>query len=504
MTEYDKELIAALTYDYKFVFRVKIDQDLLEVIKINGNFDESLIGLSVDNSYSSLMSKYIQKRLHPEDREKQRINCSVQNIRNVLSQKDVFRGKYRIIDNGEIHHFKYKFVRISAAGEPLQAITAITNIDDTEAESHKKMTELERMRTILASSNMGVWQLTLEDGKAPRLSGDPKFMELLGISPDSQMNDEEIFDYFRPRVSPEDEEAFNQYDQRLIEDKRAEITYRWIHPTLGQRYVRCGGTSMKTAEGYSFSGYHYDITEQKEKEIQTQQMLEDNIAANKAKTQFLQNMSHEIRTPLNAMFGFAQLLSMPEGSWTEEERQEYSSHIFNSYNMLDMLIGDIIDVADSEHGNYRIELSEVHVNEICRNALMSVEYRKPFEVNLYYTTDLTDDYSITSDGRRIQQVLINYLTNACKYTHEGEIRLHCSTSEHPGKLTFSVTDTGVGIPDEKADMVFNRFTKLNQFVQGSGLGLNICQMVASKLGGDVYLDKTYKKGARFVFVIDNR
>ncbi|MBQ0021042.1 MAG: HAMP domain-containing histidine kinase, partial [Bacteroidales bacterium] len=106
-----------------------------------------------------------------------------------------------------------------------------------------------------------------------------------------------------------------------------------------------------------------------------------------------------------------------------------------------------------------------------------------------------------SDGRRIQQVLINYLTNACKNTREGEIHLHCSVTENPGKVTLSVADTGPGVPKEKADMIFNRFTKLNEFVQGSGLGLNICQTIANKLQGEVYLDTLYTNGARFVFVI---
>ncbi len=123
---------------------------------------------------------------------------------------------------------------------------------------------------------------------------------------------------------------------------------------------------------------------------------------------------------------------------------------------------------------------------------------------MYFTSDVPDDYVIRSDGRRIQQVLVNYLSNACKHTEEGEIHLHCSATEHPGRLTFSVTDTGEGVPPEKADVIFNRFTKLNQFVQGSGLGLNICLTIANKLGGEVYLDKSYTDGARFVFIIDNK
>ena len=244
------------------------------------------------------------------------------------------------------------------------------------------------------------------------------------------------------------------------------------------------------------------IEDEKQAELRRQRILEDNIAANKAKTMFLQNMSHEIRTPLNALFGFAQLLGLPDGAWTESEKEQYNRYIYNSYNMLDMLIGDIIDTADSEHGNYRIEIGEVSVNSICRNALMLLEYRTPADVNMYFTSDLSDDDVIRSDGRRIQQVLINYLSNACKHTLQGEIHLHCSTCETPGKLTFSVTDTGEGVPPEKASVIFNRFTKLNQFIQGSGLGLNICQTIAGKLGGEVYLDTSYTGGARFVFIID--
>lgn len=243
------------------------------------------------------------------------------------------------------------------------------------------------------------------------------------------------------------------------------------------------------------------IDSEKQVELRRQKMLEDNIAANKAKSKFLQNMSHEIRTPLNAMFGFSQLLGLPDGSNTDEERERYNTYIYNSYQLLDMLISDILDVADSDHGNYRISLSHVTVNSVCRSALSAVEFRVPSSVKAYVTTDFPDDFSVTSDSRRIQQVLINFLTNACKNTERGEIHLHCSSTENPGRVTFSVTDTGKGIPKEKAELIFNRFTKLDQYVQGSGLGLNICRTIADKLGGEVYLDTSYTDGARFVFVI---
>ena len=219
------------------------------------------------------------------------------------------------------------------------------------------------------------------------------------------------------------------------------------------------------------------------------------------KTQFVQNMSHEIRTPLNAIVGFAQLLSLPDGFNTEEEKAQYSDYIQNNSSMLMMLIDDILDISDAENGSYRIVLEDAPVNFICRNAIKSVEYRTPPGVEMKFTTEVGDDYVVNTDARRVQQVIINYLTNACKHTESGSITVHCSTSENPGRVTFSVTDTGCGVPPEMAQNIFERFTKLDAFKQGAGLGLNICSTIAAKLGGKVYLDTSYKDGARFVFVI---
>ena len=224
--------------------------------------------------------------------------------------------------------------------------------------------------------------------------------------------------------------------------------------------------------------------------------------SDRSKTLFVQNMSHDIRTPLNAIIGFSQLLSLPEGAISDEEKREYSSYINNSTNMLMMLVDDILNLAEGEEGSYKIEISETPCNSICRSAMTNVEYRVNPNVNLRFTSEVDDDYTIMTDGRRVQQVLINYLTNACKHTNEGEIVLHCSLSENPGKMTFSVTDTGTGIPKDMQDDIFERFTKHDILVQGTGLGLNICRTVAEKLNAEVKLDKTYTKGARFVLIIN--
>ncbi len=225
----------------------------------------------------------------------------------------------------------------------------------------------------------------------------------------------------------------------------------------------------------------------------------DAVHASQMKNLFIQNMSHEIRTPLNAVMGFAQILGIPDLPLSDEEHKAYSNHIQNNAKMLTMLIDDILNISDIENGKYNIKISEHEVNDICRSAISSAEYRVQDGVQLYMTSDVDDSFTIMTDARRVQQVLINFLTNACKHTTEGSIHLHCSLTENPGLITFSVADTGCGIPKEQAENIFERFTKLDDFKQGTGLGLNICRLISNRLNGFVKCDTTYTNGARFVF-----
>lgn len=252
--------------------------------------------------------------------------------------------------------------------------------------------------------------------------------------------------------------------------------------------------------------YINNLNQRREKdEMQIRELLAANEKvrqANEAKTRFVQNMSHEVRTPLNAIVGFSQLLALPDGSLDPAEKEEFSGHIINNSKMLTMLLDDILNTSAMDKGDYRITYEDGEKDFMCQSAISSTEHRLQPGVKMYYQPLDPDHFTFRTDPRRVQQILINLLTNSCKNTTEGEIRLTSSLKANPGYVTFAVEDTGIGIPESEAEAIFGRFTKLNQFAQGSGLGLSICRDIAARMGAKVYLDTSYKeKGCRFVLQV---
>lgn len=223
-------------------------------------------------------------------------------------------------------------------------------------------------------------------------------------------------------------------------------------------------------------------------------------AADVAKTQFIQNMTHELRTPLNAISGFSQVLSMTD-DMSAQDKKEMAGYIVDNTNIMTMLIDDIINSSAMDRNEYEVVMGDAECGQICRDSMATAEYRLQRGVRMRFKPSMPIPYELKTDARRVQQVLINLLTNACKHTVKGEIRLGCSLTEVPGMLSFSVEDTGPGIPASEAEHIFERFVKLDSFVQGTGLGLSICRQIAQSLGGSVYLDTGYNGGARFVFNI---
>ena len=219
--------------------------------------------------------------------------------------------------------------------------------------------------------------------------------------------------------------------------------------------------------------------------------------SNWLKTMFIQNMSHEIRTPLNSIVGFSGVLvDMLDD---KEDIGQYVALIESNSKLLLKLVGDILDISilDSE---VEIKHNAVDVNACCQASIDAAGTLFSPGIKLIFKPTC-DELIINSNYNYIVQVLDNLLSNASKFTHEGSVTLAYETRKETNQLIFTVTDTGIGIPIDEQEHVFERFVKLDNFSQGAGLGLSICRIVAERLGGFLIIDKEYTQGTRFIFCV---
>lgn len=221
--------------------------------------------------------------------------------------------------------------------------------------------------------------------------------------------------------------------------------------------------------------------------------------ANHAKSRFIANISHEIRTPLNAVLGFSQLFANDQIELTAEERKQYADLIMTNGNMLLKLVDDVLEVSKIEAGKLKFNIGEHDVVALLNTAAKIAETNnKSADVEIRFVTNISH-LTIETDRERLLQVLANLTTNAKKCTEHGSITIALEKQPNDDMISISVSDTGCGIPKEKAQEVFERFSKLDSFRQGTGLGLSICRAFVEELGGKIWVDTTYTEGARFVF-----
>lgn len=222
--------------------------------------------------------------------------------------------------------------------------------------------------------------------------------------------------------------------------------------------------------------------------------------ANRAKSEFLHSMSHEVRTPLNAIMGFSQLIVKKVPAEARQKLDQFARIITLNTDYLTTLINDILDVSAIESGEMLIEPQPSSVHAMGYMAVENMKGRVNPSVVMEFVKP-PKDFLISTDRQRVEQVLVNLLGNATKFTEAGSITLAYNVDHENNELTFSITDTGKGIPEGQEEVIFDRFVKLDPFSQGSGLGLYLCQNIARMLGGRIYVDTEYKSGARFCFVI---
>lgn len=257
-------------------------------------------------------------------------------------------------------------------------------------------------------------------------------------------------------------------------------------------------------------GITYDITERKQMEKELREARQEALAAARAKSQFLANMSHEIRTPMNGVIGFADLLADTE---LTSEQQEFVDAIRNSGNTLLSIINDILDFSKFEAGEVELEMRPVRVQSVVEEGLDALS-TKGAEKGLEITYLIDEDVpsTIQTDETRLRQVLMNLLSNAVKFTEEGEVTVRAevgsapSNTDDPYTLQFSVSDTGIGIPEEKREKLFESFTQADASTTrkhgGTGLGLSICKQIVEAMNGDIWVESEVGKGSVVSFTIE--
>ncbi|MEG2613893.1 MAG: response regulator [Alistipes sp.] len=306
------------------------------------------------------------------------------------------------------------------------------------------------------------------------------------------------FDAIRERVHPDDNKRFetlledairkndhadNSIILRIMDEEHKQYRYfNFIYSV--------SNNDKGDAEGITF--IQRDVTEEMEYQHNLIMAKEKAEEADKLKSTFLATMSHEIRTPLNAIVGFSQLLS---DTTEDEERSEYKQLIETNSEILLKLIGDILDLSKIEAGSVDINRQTLDLTQLCRELYLSFQQRIR---NSKVTLKLVDPYQtckVRFDRHRFIQIFTNFVTNAIKYTPQGEIVMGYECS--PGRVRFYVKDTGIGISEQKKCRIFSRFEKLDDFAQGSGLGLSICKAIADATGAQIGFTSKEGEGSEF-------
>ncbi|WP_071145637.1 PAS domain-containing hybrid sensor histidine kinase/response regulator [Bacteroides ihuae] len=232
---------------------------------------------------------------------------------------------------------------------------------------------------------------------------------------------------------------------------------------------------------------------------QTEALVAAKKNANKTeelKKAFLSSMSHEIRTPLNSIVGFSDLLSIND--LDEKEKKTYVSIIQDNTNLLLQLVHDLLDFSQMETGNLKIDIAPTEVNHLIEELDGAFRYKMKKDVELIIV-DPKDRTWTKTDEKRVSQILHNFMSNAIKNTEKGQIIL--ALEKLDGWLKFSVSDTGCGIPEDKIQVIFEKFEKLDPFSQGLGLGLSISRILAGLLGGRIEVSSIVNRGSTFSFYL---
>ena len=407
------------------------------------------------------------------------------------------KGYYTSKLADEVKHLRVKGVVLKDRQDVILGFFYIV-FDDTE--SYHKTEEIQyslaKLKAAVDTGESIIWEY---DVATDKLSADFSLNDQIEESSFLTYLKEDRFSSVRDFIEtlhPDDRHrVYNKQFKRLVDGEIGKYISVYRRVFDGKVYWL---NSNVRAYKYSVDGkpskivsYTSNITEQREKELELMKVKE----ADKLKSAFLANMSHEIRTPLNAIVGFSDLVAETDDP---EERQTYLDIIHTNNDLLLNLIGDILDFSKIEAGMLKYNIEEANIKELCMEVYLSGSLKIKPGVKLLFDKN-SPTVTLRTDPQRILQVIANFVNNAIKFTSEGSLTIFYETKENEVKVC--VRDTGIGISEENRPRVFERFIKINDFHQGTGLGLTISKTIIEYLGGTIGVDSVQGKGSTFWFTL---
>lgn len=379
-----------------------------------------------------------------------------------------------------------------------------------ELEYSKK--ELADAEDIIAEAGFGMWHIVLEDGKEPRMRGNEKMKELLGIT-GQELTEEEVYAGWYSRIVEADIPSVQNHVAEMLAGQFAENTYRWEHPEWGTLWVRCGGTATQDGTQQLLRGYHSDVTDIVREDMAKREALSDALTAaehaNRAKTSFLNNMSHDIRTPMNAIVGFTALAASHIDN--KEQVEDYLSKISISSQHLLSLVNDVLDMSRIESGKMTLEEAEVNLPELIHELHLIIQANiSAKQLDLFIDTQDVIHEDIITDKLRLNQVFLNILSNAIKFTPSGgsisfRVIEKPSLSDELTSFEFRIKDSGIGMSEEFQKNIFDAFTREKTStvsgIQGTGLGMAITKNIVDMMGGTISVNSREGMGTEFIVTI---
>ncbi len=441
---------------------------------------EGFVGVVMDIETEEVVSLegYLE-HVHPEDKKK---------FTDVLERADMAEEacEFRIVKD-RTYYLKLKIVSVYHDHNGDTIIEGyVQNIDDIVL----RWDRMKMLSLALDSSNDGIF--------ATKMDGTMVFGNKFCRKQCNLTMDEDITKYKAYEVLPkfENKEAWEVFIGRLKENNNA-IQYVWDAGKLREDMVSFDCSSFIFRNDYGEDLIWHlcrDVSERLRHEIELKKAKEKAEESDRLKSAFISNMSHEIRTPLNSIVGFSTIMADID---REEERSQYLDIIESSNKRLLMLIDEVLDLSKIESGTLKFHYSRVEVNDLCREIQASHQLCSSSTMLLL---DLPDGKLFMKlDKNRVTQVISNLIDNAFKFMKQGSVTLGYRMI--PGFVEFFVKDVGIGIPEDKLEVIFDRFERVDHFVPGTGLGLSICKSIVERMGGDISVTSEVGVGSVFSFRI---